>query len=289
MKKNRPFLTFCFLLIAGFGYAAEIPVADGGDLAAAIESAAAGDVIVLADGGIYECDELVLNKEITIKAAEGALVRPTIIALGATTFSFGRVGTHYGVKLQGIRLAAHVSRARVFYFGREDSISHLIMSDIVAHDYGASIIRAGEGGQEVVASLDSLVVENSYFYNWASDRRESSFYLDRGDIETRYIKLYNSSFAGFYKKFLDCGAQQNKKTVIIDHINVVREDPQNGSQEEDLVELRSDTLHYSTITISNSILATRTAPSCLISLRRKRLSSTVCTTAISSTLTPREP
>lgn len=253
MKKVTLLLIACLLMLAGFSYA-QTTIPDGGDLQAALAAATPGDILELVDGGIYMSDEIILDREITIKAADGAAVRPTIIATGSTTFSFGRVGgTPYGVKLQGIRLAAHVPRARIFSFGREDTISHIIMSDIVAHDYGAAIIRAAEGGQPQVASLDSLLVENSYFYDFAWDQRESSFYLDRGDIETRYIKLYNSSFDGFFKKFLDCGAQQNKKTVIIDHINVVREDPKSVSRDEDLFEIRGDSGQYSSITITNSI------------------------------------
>ena len=256
MKKVRLLLTTCLVILAVASYAQTTHVLpDGGDLQEAIDAAADGDILELVDGGIYETSTVTVPKGITIKAADGAVVRPTIISTGSVLFKFGETMTHYGFKLEGIRVAAHRYNSLMCELLRNDSLSYIVFDDIECHDFGGSIIQARDGAERPhpIASLDSLVVTNCNFYEQNASYKRSCFYLDRDDVQTGYIELSNSSFDGFYKKFLDCGHPDYKKTVVIDHINVVNEDPFTNTVDEDLFEIRGDSGQFSSITITNSI------------------------------------
>ena len=71
MKKIFTFIAA--MLVAFAVNAATTQVAAGsGTLKAAVEAAAAGDILVLADGDFVEGNQIVFDKNLTVEAAEGA-------------------------------------------------------------------------------------------------------------------------------------------------------------------------------------------------------------------------
>lgn len=207
MKK---FYLFCLALLTltGSAIAAGIPVSGGGDILAAIDGAAAGDTIVLEDGGNYVISSnLALSKTIIIAAADGYQVKPKI------TFS-AQVNTSAangaGITFQGVDIEGPGESSFFMVIGGEDSLSHVKFYDTDLHNFGRSVIRSSEGG-----ALDTLIVENSHLYDFTSDGWRV-FWLRHNYI--RYVSLKNSTFHAFTESVLYLeGDDPSETNVVIDH------------------------------------------------------------------------
>ncbi|MFC2081136.1 cadherin-like beta sandwich domain-containing protein [Bacteroidota bacterium] len=227
-------------VLSGVSSAADIPVKSGASIQDAIDGAADGDVIVLTDGGVYE-GNLEIIKSITLKAADGADVRPLVT--GRCWFT-GAKGIE--LKIKGIEFS---SGGEERYFIRlnqtpPDSVAYLELTDLVVHGYDRSLIRASDAGQ----FLDSVLIDNCHFYDFhGSDYR--LIYIDGDDCPTRYFKAVNSTFEGFDRNFIQITSSV-KKTVIIDHCNVHR---RTDIRDDDLFDVTGAA--GTSFTLSNSIIS----------------------------------
>ncbi|MFC1483421.1 DUF5123 domain-containing protein [Candidatus Neomarinimicrobiota bacterium] len=152
-------------------------VAAGTDvLNPAITGAAAGDIIELTTaGGIYlSADQIVIDKDITIRGSAALLDKPVLKYIGTSTsaymfkgegsprialenLEFDGDGTGEG----GAALAKYVVR-----LDNGDTLGtmSLFMDNCVAHDFNDKFIKPYAN-----CGIDSLVVTNSIFYNGASE------------------------------------------------------------------------------------------------------------------------
>ncbi|MFC1619539.1 DUF5123 domain-containing protein [Candidatus Neomarinimicrobiota bacterium] len=141
-----------------------------------ITGAATGDIIELTtDGGIYlSADQIVIDKDITIRGSAALLDKPVLKYIGTSTsaymfkgegsprialenLEFDGDGTGEG----GAALAKYVVR-----LDNGDTLGtmSLFMDNCVAHDFNDKFIKPYAN-----CGIDSLVVTNSIFYNGASE------------------------------------------------------------------------------------------------------------------------
>jgi len=219
-------------------------IPSGGDIQSYIDAAADGDVLSLASGGVYETGTLDWPKSLTLKAADGATVRPVVYQASTNAFKFGAEKSGAVVILDGIEFSSVDSRY-FFRLATGDSLSKVIMNDLVVHGYDRCIIRASDAG----IFIDSIIIENSYFYDFdGSDYR--LFYLDKGDCPVKYFKAANSSFVDFDRTFLQINSPETVKEVIIDQCNI---HGRSDARDDDLFDI--DGGPGSTFTLSNTIIS----------------------------------
>ena len=167
MKKLTLLLISFGLLLSGFSLAQTV-VPDGGDLIAAYEAAADGDVLVLESGGTYITDDdITIDKSITIKAADGAAVRPRIIFTDTYFMRGDKDADTKGeeIKFQGIEIEGAKSSNYVSRFYPYDSISYIEFSDVVGHNIMRNLIRASDSPKDdglTPTYIDSVLVVNSF-------------------------------------------------------------------------------------------------------------------------------
>ena len=243
MRKLRLLLLSGLLFLFGMSFAAEVTVPTGDTLQNYIDAAAAGDVLILEDGGVYG-GELLITKSLTIKAVDGYSVRPVIIQGSTNGIKFG--GDPSGAEIKLIGLEFMSTGARYLHrFATGDSLSYLEMTDVVAHGYDRCIIRASDSG----IFLDSVLIDNSHFYDFHGSEYRL-FYFDKGDCPVKYFKAVNSSFVDFDRTFLQINSPDTKKTVIIENCNI---HGRTDEREDDLFDV--DGAAGSTFTLSNSIIS----------------------------------
>ncbi|MCF8378747.1 MAG: T9SS type A sorting domain-containing protein [Bacteroidales bacterium] len=243
MKKLRLLMLSGLLFLSGMSFAAEVTVPSGEDIQTYIDAAAEGDVILLESGGIYE-GKLSLTKTITIKAVDGYTVRPIFNSTSTDGIVFEGVKNGREVIIQGIEFASDGTARYLLRFSTGDSLSYLEVSDVVAHGYDRSFLRASDAG----TNIDSVLIDNVYCYNFSgSDYR--LFYFDGNDCPVNYFKVVNSTFSGFDRTFLQLSSSV-KKTIIVDNCNI-----------HGRTDLRADYLFDingaagTTFTITNSIIS----------------------------------
>lgn len=247
MKKLRLFLISGMLFLFGMAQAqaTEYTVPSGEPIQPYIDAAAPGDVIILVDGGIYY-ETLEIFQSITIKAVDGYTVRPAVIQGGTNGIRYvgSKSGAHIIIK--GIEFESIGAR----YLNRVDggdSIGYLEMTDVVAHGYDRSFIRASDSG----TFLDSLLVDNCLIYNFgADDQSYRFFYFDKNDTPIRYAKLVNSSFIEFNRVFMQFNSDNTVKDIIIDHCTI---HGRHSNSDDDLFDL--DGLEGSSFKLTNSIIS----------------------------------
>jgi hypothetical protein len=249
MKRLRLIFLSVLTLIFGLSYAAEVTVPSGDTLQKYIDAAAAGDVLILEDGGIYDQDgTLTIDKSLTIKGVDGYTVRPAIIQGSTNGIRFGEDFSGAEIVLTGIEFLSTGAR----YLARlatNDSLAYLEMSDIVAHGYDRCIIRASDEG----IFVDSVLISNSHFYDFNGSTYRL-FYFDKDDCPVKYFKAVNSSFVDFDRTFLQMNSS-TEKTVIVENCNIHR---RSNEREDDLFDIDGDP--GTSFTLSNSIISSILQP-----------------------------
>ena len=203
-------LTGMFFLF-GMSYAAEVTIPSGGDIQAAIDAAAEGDVLILENGGQYATNQLVINKSITLKAEDGYTVRPIVYCDGTSGVLFGDAGasvTELGIEFIS-RGARYLNRVE-----KNDSVHFLGMYDCVVRGFDRNFLQA----KDAPSYLDSCVVEDCYVYAGGGGGYQL-IYFD--DVTLEYLRLSNSSFVTFDECFLKLNKGTDQvKTVIIENCNI---------------------------------------------------------------------
>lgn len=202
--KKITFLFYCLIAIGISSLkAAEIPLASGGDINAAIGSANSGDTLLLEDGGLYSPGTINITggKRITIKAEEGAKTRPLIFS----NIRFDANGS--SIIAEGLEF----EKATDDYFMRtskHDSIVLIKLVDCVVHGYGRTIIRASEDTNRI----DSVIYDNTHFYDF--DDNGYQLHYIKASTQISYFKMVNSTIDGFNESALSLPSDIVKEVII---------------------------------------------------------------------------
>lgn len=133
------------------------PYGESDNLRKAVYYATDGDEIVLADGTYFEPKSggyLVLDKNLTIKAAEGA---HPIVQFEA----YAQLSNAAKVKFQGIKFDGSLQGSYDYFFRAYDvSASCLLFDDCEFYSIKNEVFRAKSD-----VHMDSLIVNNCYFHN----------------------------------------------------------------------------------------------------------------------------
>lgn len=254
MKKL--FLICSSLLVALMTNAAVInitptsPYGENDNLRKAVYYATAGDEIILADGTYFEPSSggyLELNKNITIKAAEGT---HPIIQMEA----YAKISNGANVSIEGLKFDGSVQGSYEYYFRFYDnSNTSLVLEGCEFYDVKNIVITG-----KAATHTNSLIVNNCYFHNNA----KQSIYFEASNTEGREtcdeLTITNSTFANTtaltnWISIIDIRPYGNTVTdaikVIIDHCTFYN----NPCVDSGHANIRT---HYlSDVSISNSIFA----------------------------------
>ncbi|MBQ6977033.1 MAG: DUF4957 domain-containing protein [Paludibacteraceae bacterium] len=190
---RKLFLLLPALVLSLFANAAVInitptsPYGENDNLRKAVYYATAGDEIILADGTYFEPSSggyLELNKNITIKAAEGA---HPIIQMEA----YARISNGANVSIEGLKFDGSVQGSYDYYFRFYDNSSTSLELDGCEFYDVKNIVITGKADSHT----NSLIVKNCYFHNNA----KQSIYFEASNTEGREtcdeLNISNSTFA----------------------------------------------------------------------------------------------
>ena len=251
MKK---IFSLCATLIAALAMnATEIQVNPGnGTLRAAYNAATAGDVLILAEGVYNEGEQLSLDKDITIQAAEGA--QPEIAIRWYSQLISGAKVTFKGVKFDGalyenatdgkVGASDHCFRSYSASTGEET----LTLIDCEICNFPGYIIYA----QKSARRMYSCTMKNCYFH----DNAKSVVYVETAPGASEPLPLSevyaeNSTFVGLGSSYKaidlkNSGAEVADAKLRIDHCTFYNYGPVRSEKSTD-------------VTIDNSIFAFPTA------------------------------
>ena len=240
-------LILCFCGVSVVAAQTIHQVAAGTDvLKAAIDAAAAGDIIELtSDGGQYlSGDQIVLDKDLTIRGQEGLADRPVLKYVGTSTgaYMFKVVGSPR-IEITNLEFngdgTAEGAAAKAKYALRLDNgdstgTMQIVVDNCVMHDFNEKIIKPYAN-----CGIDSLLVHNSMFYNGAKE----GIVLYTGSssdpaVHIKYAEFRNCTFSGFAREgikgdtnpdivlrvdhctFYDCGGS-SKALLFVDDLKDV--------------------------------------------------------------------
>src|SRR5512140_159158 len=174
MKSKSVLFAFALLLflgLPGLASAQVIQVAAGvGTLSTAFASAPAGSILELTDaGGQYiEQTDIIINKDITIRAAAGLATKPILFGIGSTVLfqSNGRLtlqGIHFEGLVQGNQSPAYFIETSADSILTSTKFS-LLVDNCEFYNGAQRAIYTSDG---TFHSLDTLSVTNCVFYNMA--------------------------------------------------------------------------------------------------------------------------
>ncbi len=196
-------------------------VAAGTDvLKPAIDAAAAGDIIELTtSGGAYlSADQIVLTKDVTIRAHQDLEQKPVLKYVGTSTGAYMfKVEQSPKVMFKAIEFdgdgTAEGGAALAKYALRLDNVDTLGTMDVrvmdcVLHDFTDKIIKPYAN-----CGIDSLIVHNSIFYNGA--REGVTLYSGSSAnpaVRLKYAEFENCTFYNFVREGIK--ADTNPNTVM---------------------------------------------------------------------------
>ncbi len=217
------FIIFC-LLTANTAFSAEVnvPAATVDALYNAAASASAGDVLILADGGIYPITTTVANNvPLTIKTADGAATKARVV------FAADAAGEYTGNMFQA---DAALTLKNIICNGQQGTLA----------PYATRCVRQGELGEAKLHldgleisrfrfvvpgnTIDSLIIENCFLAGNLSVAGGWGGTFDYQDEAIKYAKIQNNTFMFCtFGPFLSNGwgdyraAVYQQQTLIVDH------------------------------------------------------------------------
>ena len=217
------FISILGILLISFHLNAQTvhQVAEGTDvLKAAIDAASPGDIIELTtSGGAYlSNDQIVLDKDLTIRAAEGLAAKPVLKYIGTSTGAYMfKVINSPKVIFKGIEFdgdgTAEGGAAKAKYALRldnADTLGTMIVKvmDCYLHDFNEKIIKPYAN-----CGIDSLVVHNSTFANGAKEG-VTLYTGSTSDpaVRLKYAEFENCTFYGFAREGIK--GDTNPNTVV---------------------------------------------------------------------------
>lgn len=226
------------------------PYGENDNLRKAVYYATAGDEIILADGTYFEPSSggyLELNKDITIKAAEGA---HPIIQMEA----YARISNGANVSIEGLKFDGSVQGSYEYYFRFYDnSNTSLVLEGCEFYDIKNIVITG-----KAATHTNSLIVNDCYFHNNA----KQSIYFEASTtegiqtcdrLEIRNSTIANTTALTNWISIIDIRPYGTTVTdaikVIIDHCTFYN----NPCVDSGHANIRT---HYlSDVSISNSVFA----------------------------------
>lgn len=263
MKK---ILTFCAAVLVALAASAGVvniapdsPNAAGDNLRRAIRDAQAGDVIVLADGVYKEADQIALDKDITIQAAENA--EPVIAIHWYCTLVNSAKVVFKGVTFAGNEML----------YLKDDGVTPMGASDHCIRPYDNSegksltfencefvgfpsyIIYPQRGDR----CIDAIVMKNCYFHDNVRSAIAVGYDSSHGtNVACNSVKIENSTFANFTDvqeallSIKNDGQETDNIELVVDHCtfyNFVK----NTTGDYSFIDCRKST----NVAISNCIFA----------------------------------
>ncbi len=213
MKKG---LLLLFALLFGlqtmfnYGHAEEVLVTSGEDLKSAVESATAGDTLILESGGTYTAGEITVPVSMVIKAEEGAMVKPVVQTAGLI---FDGVQDLH-LQLSGIEFDGESANDYFIRYASASSVETLAFHTVDVYGYNRCAVRADVDG----SSMGSLLIEDSYFYDFSGGGYRLFYFRDDlCPVDT--FAAENSTFDGFNESFLQANSSA-LKTVLINNCTI---------------------------------------------------------------------
>jgi len=216
------FSIFCFMLSVQFATAQTVhQVAAGTDvLKASIDAAAPGDIIeLITSGGAYlSNDQIVINKDLTIRGAEGLEQKPILKYVGTSTGAYMfKIESSPKVIFQNLEFdgdgTAEGAAAKAKYALRLDNgdvngTMIVKVLDCYLHDFNDKIIKPYPN-----SGIDSLIVHNSTFAHGAKEG--VTLYSGSSSdpaVQMKYAEFVNSTFYGFAREGIK--GDMNPNTVV---------------------------------------------------------------------------
>ena len=198
-------------------------VAAGTDvLKAAIDAAAPGDIIELTtSGGAYlSTDQIVLDKDLTIRGAEGLEKKPVLKYIGTSTGAYMfKIVSSPRVVFQNLEFdgdgTAEGAAAKAKYALRldnGDTLGTMVVKvlDCTLHDFNEKIIKPYPN-----CGIDSLIVHNSVFYHGAKEG--VTLYSGSSSdpaVRMKYAEFTNCTFYGFAREGIKGDTNPDTKVRI---------------------------------------------------------------------------
>jgi len=208
----------------------------------AVEAAWPGDEIVLATGTYNESASIALNKNITIKAADGAT--PTVVPVKDFAISNGA-----DVTIQGIKFNGASQDASNFIYVADNAANNLTIESCEFYNINNIIING-----KAASHVDECVINDCYFHN--NDQQSIYFEVSsNAGVETcDQLTVTNSTFANTtaltnWISIVDIRpiSSTNSIKVLIDHCTFYN----NPTVDSGHANIR--TKDISDVTVSNSI------------------------------------
>ena len=219
---QQKLFTVLFLLLfaaAAMSQSVTQVAAGDGNLQAALDAAADGDVIeLISDGGVYtEATPLEITKSVTFRGQDGLLAKPIIRGTTSGEAVFKVTASAARLQIENVEIdgtdgaGSTVSK----YFVRLDNgdVNGTVVLKVlnsVAHDFTDKAIKAyGNCG------IDSLIVDNSILYNGAKEgvTLYSGSSSDPAAI-IDYASFTNSTFYNFKREAIKGQTYPNTKVIL---------------------------------------------------------------------------
>lgn len=179
--KQRIGTLILFTFVAISMAAGTINVVPGSNaVSAALSQAQAGDVLVLADGEYQESSKLIIDKSLTVQAAEGA--QPII-------YMTSRIETSTSFKLQGVELVGSTTEAIRMIPGSAPYT--VIVKSCTLQGYTSKTLRVYNTDQ-TTPYVDSLIIDDCIFRPAAGRVVEASV----AEKQVANLSITNSTFDG---------------------------------------------------------------------------------------------
>ena len=179
-------------------------------LQTAVAAAAAGDVIVLADGTYDEAgDYITLNKNIEIKAAEGA--HPVVLVKTYVKIQGGSKIKIEGIKFDGAQQGTYSHFFRVY----DNAANYLELEGCELCNNANMFIKV-----EADKHIDSIKINNCYFHDGTNNAIRC--YKTSGSTNTcDKLVITNSTFANFAVPDYGCIQVENVGNAVTADIKVI--------------------------------------------------------------------
>lgn len=175
---------------------------DANSLKAAVDAALPGDIIILADGTYEESENIALDKNITIKAADDA--HPIVKPVGKFAIS-----NEAAVTIQNIKFDGSTHTASNFIYAADATNNTLTISGCEFYNISKAAIYAGSD-----KLLSTCSINNSLFYNI------TNCCICLKNTATANLTVTNSTFDNIDASAIENGIVESKTavgTVLVDH------------------------------------------------------------------------
>lgn len=194
MKTRFLFLQLFCLLFAGQAFAAQHYVSTAAELNSALDSYAAGDEIILAEG-VYGINATkTITKDLILKADPAAATRPV---LAQVMFALGNQSC--SLEIDGLEMywdladAETPTASRYFLAATSTTLNYpsITLKNSSIHGYGRSLLRSDNSTN--VATINAVVVDNCLIYDIGRESPGYSiFAVKTAKIST--VTIRNSTF-----------------------------------------------------------------------------------------------